>query len=222
MGKTLQVVDWGVQAYRTALDRQERMAARRRDGSIEDTLFLLEHPPVYTLGRNASRAHVLADDETLARKGIGVEATTRGGDVTYHGPGQLVVYPIVDLGAALRRVIWYVHGLEEVVIRLLAEYGLQGTRDKRNRGVWIGRDKIAAVGVKVSGGITGHGFALNVAVQMDHYAGIVPCGIRDCGVASMDLLLADVSLEEVKRRVPAHFAAVFGYDRIERREGEKE
>ena len=214
MGKTLHVVDCGVQAYRTALEMQEQAAGRRRAGYCGDTLFLLEHPPVYTLGRNALRAHVLADEESLARDGIGLETTTRGGDVAYHGPGQLVVYPILDLGPALRRVVWYVHGLEEVVIRILAEYGLEAERDKRHRGVWLGRKKIAAVGVKVATGIASHGFALNVAVNLDHYSGIVPCGIQGRGVASLHEHVRDASVAEVKRRVPAHFSAVFGYDRI--------
>jgi lipoyl(octanoyl) transferase len=184
-----------------------------REGAGGEHLLLLEHPHVYTLGRNADAADVLADAGWLATRGIEVVESDRGGQVTYHGPGQLVGYPIVDLSPDRRDVRRYVRDLEAVLIRTLADYGIgAGTREGGAVvGVWVGGEKIAAIGVHLSRWITTHGFALNVATDLSLYAGIVPCGLRAAGVTSMGKLLGTPPpLPEVAARLASHFAAVFG------------
>lgn len=157
--------------------------------SGQETLLLLEHEPVFTLGRNASRADVLFTPERCRELGIGVYEADRGGKVTYHGPGQLVGYPILDLSPDRCDIKRYVHDLEETLIRALARYGIAGTRSplkERVTSVWVGDDKVAAIGVHLSRWITTHGFALNVTTNLDHFIGIVPCGITDGGVTSIE------------------------------------
>ena len=207
----LHVVDLGLQPYASALRIQEDLVQARKMGTGTDTLLLVEHEPVYTLGRNADIAHVLIAPEELARRGIEVVRTGRGGDVTYHGPGQIVGYPILNLGAIGKGVLGYVESLEHVIIRVLAEFGLTGSTDRVNRGVWIGKNKIAAIGVRVSRQITMHGFSLNVHTDLSYYGHIIPCGLRDKGVTSMHLLTAGVSMEAVKSSVVRRFRDVFGY-----------
>ena len=209
----LEVRDIGGGAgYRETLTLQEDLHARRASGGIPDTLLLLEHRPVYTLGRSAQEASVLASDEWLAREGIERVETTRGGDVTYHGPGQLVGYPIVHLGEAGLRVLEYVDALEETLIRAVAAFGVAAGRDARNRGVWAGNDKLAALGIRVSRQVAMHGFALNVAPRLEDYRGIVACGLRDAGVTSLARLLGSAPpMAEVKARVGEAFREVFGY-----------
>jgi lipoate-protein ligase B len=215
MNRVLRVMDLGRRAYKPVFELQERLVAERGRGEIPDTLILVEHEPVYTLGRNAKEGHVVASPEELARLGIEVVHTSRGGDVTYHGPGQLVAYPILDLGVRSRQIAWYVGNLEEVIIRVLADFGLQAGRDRKNRGVWIGDEKIAALGVRIAGHITMHGFALNVRADLGHYRGIVPCGIRDKGVTSLHRFVPDVTMEDVKAKVIGRFIEVFEYESIE-------
>jgi len=199
--------------YREVLARQEFLHAERVAGRIPDTLLLLEHRAVYTLGRSADAGHLLLSTGELARAGVDVCRTTRGGDVTYHGPGQLVGYPIVHLGERGLRVVAYVTALEEVLIRALAGFGVAAGRDPRNRGVWVGSDKIAALGIRVSRQVAMHGFALNVNTRLSDYAGLVPCGLHDVGVTSMQRLLGHaVDLAAVKTRVVAAFRSVLGYD----------
>ena len=185
-----------------------------QEGAGGEHLLLLEHPHVYTLGRNADAADVLADAGWLAARGIEVVESDRGGQVTYHGPGQLVGYPIVDLSPDRRDVRRYVRDLETVLIRTLEDYGIAaGTREGGAMvGVWVGGEKIAAIGVHLSRWITTHGFALNVATDLSLYAGIVPCGLRAAGVTSMERLLGTPPppLPAVAARLAAHFAAVFG------------
>lgn len=198
--------------YREIAARQEALHADRVAGRIPDTLLLLEHRPVYTLGRSADTRHILRPAAELARDGIEVHRTTRGGDVTYHGPGQLVGYPIVHLGERNLRVIAYVTALEEVLIRALASFGLKAIRDSRNRGVWIGNDKIAAVGIRVSRQVAMHGFALNVNTRLGDYDHLVPCGIRNAGVTSMQRALGrKIDMRTVKARIAAEFRTVLGY-----------
>ncbi|MBM4144116.1 MAG: lipoyl(octanoyl) transferase LipB [Lentisphaerae bacterium] len=206
----MEVVDLGRRAYGPALKLQEEYVACRRAGTIPDTLLLVEHDPVFTLGRSAREANLLWTAEELARRGIEVFRTGRGGDVTYHGPGQLVGYPIVDLAARRRGVLWYVQTLERVLVRVLGDFGIEGATDRRNRGVWVGRDKVAAIGVRVTHHITMHGFALNVRMDMANYAGIIPCGIRDKGVTSLHLLAPDVTMEEAKASVVKRFCEAMG------------
>jgi lipoyl(octanoyl) transferase len=207
----LRVVDLGRMAYEEAFALQERTVEDRKAGRIGDTLLLVEHDPVYTLGRNATEENIVQTREELARAGISVVRTTRGGQVTYHGPGQLVGYPILELGGRERGVTAYIDSLEKVLILLLSEYGVQAGTDSRNRGVWVGNDKIAAIGIRVTRGITMHGFALNVKTELRQYSGIVPCGIRGAGVTSLALLVPGVDMEDVKRRLIARFRDVFGY-----------
>jgi len=187
----LTVKDLGVMAYDKALAYQEELVKERKAGDIGDTLLLLEHEPVYTLGRSANEENLLSTPAELEKKGIKVFQTTRGGDVTYHGPGQLVGYPIIDLGRDSRKVVWYVDMLEKIIVDTLAQYGIKARGDRKNRGVWIGDTKIAAIGVKVAGHVTMHGFSLNIRVNLSDYDGIVPCGIRDKGVTSLHRNLKD-------------------------------
>jgi lipoate-protein ligase B len=211
--RELEVRDLGSGAgYRETLALQEELHARRVAGGVPDTLLLLEHRPVYTLGRSASESNVLASEEWLRREGIERAATTRGGDVTYHGPGQLVGYPIVHLGEAGLKVLEYVDALEETLIRAAAAFGVAAGRDARNRGVWAGNDKLAALGIRVSRQVTMHGFALNVSPRLEDYRGIVACGLKDAGVTSLARLLGRAPpMPEVKARVEASFREVFGY-----------
>ena len=191
---------------------QERLLADRIADRIGDTLLLLEHRPVFTLGRSSGAANVLWSDAELNRRGIGRVQTTRGGDVTYHGPGQLVGYPILHLGQAGWKLLEYVGYLEEMLIRVLAGYGIASGRDTRNRGVWVGNEKIAAIGIRVSRQVTMHGFALNVNTHLEDYRGIVACGMRDAGVTSLERILGKrQEMETVKVAVTREFRAVFGY-----------
>ncbi|MGI6496227.1 MAG: lipoyl(octanoyl) transferase LipB [Kiritimatiellia bacterium] len=189
---------------------QEEIAAARRAGACPDTLLLLEHAPVYTLGRSASPANVLWDAARRAEAGIQLAQATRGGDVTYHGPGQLVGYPILHLPQRGLGVLDYIANLEETVLRAVADFGVSAHRDGRNRGVWAGDCKLCALGIHVSHRVTRHGFALNVNTRLDDFRGIVACGLQGCGVTSLQRLLGrPVDMEAVKRAVLRHFADVF-------------
>lgn len=211
--RVLTVHDLGHDAgYGEVLALQEHLHAQRVAGEISDTLLLLEHRPVYTLGRSASEGNVLYSAETLLEAGIDRVVTTRGGDVTYHGPGQLVGYPIIHLGEAGLRVLEYVTALETTLIRAVAEFGIVAGRDARNRGVWVGNDKLAALGIRVSRQVTMHGFALNVTTHLENYCGIVACGLQNAGVTSMARLLGqEPAMANVKAQVEASFREVFGY-----------
>ena len=211
------VASWlGRVGYRDAVEIQENAAAALKRAQLggapaDERFFLLEHPPVITLGRNAVEGDVLAGAERLAALGVTVERTNRGGQVTYHGPGQLVGYPILDLGPDRRDVARYLRDLEEVLIRALARLGITGRRQPGWTGVWVGDEKIAALGVHLSRWVTTHGFALNVTTDLDHFALIVPCGIRTHGVTSVARLLGRaVSLQEMAALVVPEFAEVFG------------
>jgi lipoyl(octanoyl) transferase len=198
--------------YTEALALQRSLVEDRRAGRIGDTLLLLEHPHVLTLGvrGDGGRSHILATEEALASRGIEVHETGRGGDITYHGPGQLVGYPIVDLSPDRRDVHRYVRDLETVLIRTAADYGIEAKRVEGLTGVWVGDDKLAAIGVRIARWITSHGFALNVATDLDQFNLIVPCGISDRGVTSLARLLRrPVSMAEVEFRVIEHFVNVF-------------
>ncbi|MDW8206535.1 MAG: lipoyl(octanoyl) transferase LipB [Chloroherpetonaceae bacterium] len=210
----------GRQDYQAVWDLQRDLAARRLAGTVPDTLLLLEHPPTITLGRRARPAHLLVDPEALRRQGVCVIASDRGGDVTYHGPGQLVGYPIFHLGEPphtpdLRR---YVRCLEEVLIRALGAFEVSAGRFGKHTGVWVGCDtthpeKIAAIGVRVSRWVTLHGFALNVQPDLSHFRWIVPCGIADYGVTSLSRVLGRaVAVAEVIPAVVRGFVEVFGVE----------
>jgi len=198
--------------YEEALALQAQLVEDRKQGRIPDQLLLLEHPPVITLGvktRN-NLSNVLQTPEALASMGVGLFETGRGGDVTYHGPGQLVGYPIVDLKPDRCDVHRYVRDLEEVLIRAVAGFGVEATRVGGLTGIWVGDEKLAAIGVRISRWVTSHGFALNVNTNLAHFGLIVPCGITDKGVTSLQRLLGrTMSMDEVQDAVICSFEAVF-------------
>ena len=197
----LQYLDAGRMAYAAALDLQKRRLADVQAAKEERAyLLLVEHdPPVITTGRRPCAEHILATPEQLAREGIQVHAARRGGGVTYHGPGQLVGYPILRLASIGRSVRTYVHGLEESLVLALGRFGLGARRVEGLTGVWVGDEKIAAIGVAVTRGVTYHGFALNVATNLSHFGLVVPCGLRGRGVTSMSKCLGrPMAVDEVK------------------------
>ena len=209
----LAVRNLGTLDYQAALDLQRDLVERRKRGEIPDHLLLLEHPDVITLGvkNRSDRSHVLESDAALAEKGIALFETGRGGDVTYHGPGQLVGYPIIDLKPDRCDVHRYVRDLEEVLIRAVSDFGIEAGRIAGLTGIWVGPDKLAAIGVRISRWITSHGFALNVATDLARFGLIVPCGITDKGVTSMAQVLGHpVPMDEVGKAVASRFAETFG------------
>jgi len=204
--------------YAEGLDLQRRLVEQRRAGGIPDTLLLLQHPHVLTLGVKLAdaKSHVLASPEQLTSLGVDIFEAGRGGDVTYHGPGQLVAYPIIDLRPDRCDVHQYVRDLEEAMIRVCASLGLTASRVAGKSGVWIGDNKVGAVGVRISRWITSHGIALNVAPDLNYFSLIVPCGISDKGVTSLARELGrDVSMEEIEESFAAHFADVFERSLVE-------
>jgi lipoyl(octanoyl) transferase len=210
--RPLEVRRLGVVAYADALELQAGLVAERKADRISDQLLLLEHPPVITVGARArqNRTNVLAAPEALERAGIGLFDAGRGGDVTYHGPGQLVGYPILDLRPDRCDVHRYVRDLEAVMIATAAHFGVEAGRVTGLTGAWVGRDKLAAIGVRVSRWVTSHGFAFNVATDLSHFDLIVPCGIRDRGVTSIARLVGrPVSVAEVADALTPVFGAVF-------------
>jgi lipoyl(octanoyl) transferase len=199
-------------AYADALALQRALVEERRRGAIDDTLLLVEHPHVLTLGvrGDGGRSHILAAPELLAARGVEVHEAGRGGDITYHGPGQIVGYPIIDLRPDRQDVHRYVRDLEEVLIRTAAEYGITAGRVDGLTGVWVGHEKLAAIGVRIARWITSHGFAFNVTTDLDFFNLIVPCGIADRGVTSLARLLGRrVDRVDVEDHVVAHFCRVF-------------
>jgi lipoyl(octanoyl) transferase len=202
----------GVVPYAEALALQRALVDDRRAGKIDDVLLLVEHPHVLTLGvrGDGGRSHILASGDALASRGIDVYETGRGGDITYHGPGQIVGYPIVDLKPDRCDVHRYVRDIEEVLIRTVAEYGVEAGRVPGLTGVWVGREKLAAIGVRIARWVTSHGFALNVMTDLEYFNLIVPCGIADRGVTSLARLLQrNVDCREVEDRIVDHFCRVF-------------
>ncbi|WP_053959681.1 lipoyl(octanoyl) transferase LipB [Sulfobacillus thermosulfidooxidans] len=209
------VVDLGKMEYRKAWDLQRRIGQALFQNQIPDVLLLVEHPPVYTLGKGAhgSYQNLVWDEAKRAQEGIAFVEVDRGGDITYHGPGQLVGYPILNLTRYGRDLHQYLRNLEEALIRALGDFGITAGRYPPNTGVWVGDEKIAAIGVKASRWITQHGFALNVAPNLEHFSGIIPCGIQDKGVTSMEKILGKhLTLDEVKPTVVQHLSSVFEID----------
>jgi len=209
--RPLEVRRLGIVPYADALALQRALVEERRVDAIDDVLLLVEHPPVLTLGvrGDGGRSHILVTPETLASHGIEVHETGRGGDITYHGPGQIVGYPILNLKPDRCDVHRYVRDLEDMLIRVARDYGIQATRVAGATGVWVGDEKLAAIGVRISRWITSHGFALNVATDLSHFDLIVPCGIPDKGVTSLGRLGCAVSREEVEQGIVRHFCDVF-------------
>lgn len=205
--RTLVVRDLGKLHYREAWNAQLQTHAAVAEGRARPTLLLVEHPPVITFGKKGGREHLLADPARLEAEGFSLFEVERGGDVTYHGPGQLVGYPILPIGRLVRS---YLRNLEAVMVRVLAEYGLAAEGSPGYAGVWVGDDKVVAIGVAIKRSVSFHGFALNVATDLSHFSHIVPCGIRDRGVTSLsELLERPVTLDEVKPKLVRAFADVF-------------
>jgi lipoyl(octanoyl) transferase len=209
--RPLEIRRLGLVHYADALALQKTLVTERQAQRVDDLLLLVEHPPVLTLGvrGDGGRGHILASDAVLAARGIEVFETGRGGDVTYHGPGQLVGYPIVDLNPDRRDVHRYVRDLEAVLIGAAADCGISAGRLAGLTGVWVGPEKLAAIGVRISRWVTSHGFALNVSTNLDDFQLIVPCGIADRGVTSLAKLGAATDWHTVEERVIARFAEVF-------------
>jgi lipoyl(octanoyl) transferase len=201
----------GTVPYARGVARQDELVQRRRAGEIPDQLLLLEHPHVLTLGRDAHAENILANDERLRALGVEVHEVGRGGDVTYHGPGQLVAYPIIDLAPDRCDLHRYVRDLEEVLLGVLADYDITGHVVPGKTGVWVGDAKVGAIGVRVARWITSHGIALNVRPDLGFFDLIVPCGLRDSKVTSLALLTGrdDLQVQDVGTHFAAHFGRVF-------------
>ena len=203
----------GTVDYAEAHRLQRELQTKRIAGEIDDIVLLLEHPPVLTLGRSAKEQHIIAAPEVLAARGISVHEVGRGGDVTYHGPGQLVAYPIIDLKPDRRDVRKYMWSLEETMIRTCADFGLSADRVEGLNGAWIEDRKVGAVGVRISRWVTMHGLALNASSDLSHFELIVPCGITDKAVTSLSAELErTVAVPEVLDPLVAHFAGLYGVD----------
>ena len=211
MKKEAWILNLDTLPYEEAFALQKKLVALRSQGTICDTLILLEHPPVFTVARKATLKNILASQDELQNKGISLCETNRGGDITYHGPGQIVGYPIMNLKDHGKDLHKYIRNIEEIIINLLIDYGISAHRDKTNPGVWIGDEKIAAIGIAVkSSWTTMHGFAFNVNPDLDHYSLIVPCGISNKGVTSLRKLLdRPIIMEEVREKLIHHYAEVF-------------
>jgi lipoyl(octanoyl) transferase len=200
------IQDLGFKKYKSVLSLQKKLQKQRIAGNINDTLILVEHEPVYTLGKNANRDYLLQGRD----KSVEVYNIERGGEVTFHGPGQLVGYPILDLRNYKKSVSWYMRTLEELTIRVLNEFDIKGSRIKGLTGVWVENKKIAAQGVRISRWVTMHGFSINVCPQLSYYDGIIPCGIFDYDVTSMEECLnKKLSIKKIKNSVSEIFLELF-------------
>ena len=200
------VKDLGIRSYKEVWDLQKDFQKKRIEKRLDDTLILVEHEPVYTLGKNANKNHLLQSRD----RSINVYDIERGGDITFHGPGQLVGYPIIDLSYYRRSVSWYMRRLEQLAIDVLKDFGISASRIKDLTGVWVGEEKIAAQGVRISRWVTMHGFSLNVNPDLSFYDGIIPCGIFDYGITSMEELLGSAQdMDDVKVMVVEKFNNLF-------------
>ena len=203
------IIDLGISEFKDTWNLQKELQEKRILGEIEDQLILVEHPAVYTLGKNASKEHLLK-----RREGVSVVQTDRGGNITFHGPGQLVGYPILDLNFYKRSITWYMRELEQLMIDVLKEYGIKGSTKKGLTGTWVKDRKIAALGVRISRWVTMHGFSLNINPDLNYYQDIIPCGIQGYGVTSMAMIMGEKvpSMDEVKIKMVDYFENRFvGY-----------
>ena len=196
------IIDLGISEFKDTWNLQKELQEKRILGEIEDQLILVEHPAVYTLGKNASKEHILKRKE-----GVPVIQTDRGGNITFHGPGQLVGYPILDLNFYKRSITWYMRELEQLMIDVLKEYGIEGSTKKGLTGTWVKDHKIAALGVRISRWVTMHGFSLNINPDLNYYQDIIPCGIEGYGVTSMAMIMGEEvpSMDEVKVKMVDYF-----------------
>jgi len=208
-------IDLGLIPYAEAYALQKRIVSARKLDVVEDVILFCEHPHVITQGRNGKREHLLASESVLRQKGVEFFETSRGGDVTYHGPGQVVAYPILNLGAIRRDVVWYVRQLEDAMIRATAEFGITAEREAGKTGIWVGQgrssEKLGAIGVHISRWVTSHGLAYNVSTDLRNFELIVPCGIADRKPTSLEKLLGRrADLNEVRPKLAKHLGEVFG------------
>ena len=204
--RKIDILNLGIKPYKEVWDLQKELVEKRRNGQINDTLILVEHEPVYTLGKNADKNHILQHSP----QDVKTYHIERGGDVTFHGPGQLVGYPILDLHNYKKSISWYMRSLEQLIIDTLAEYGITAERKVGLTGVWVGDEKIAALGVRVTRWVTMHGFALNVTPDLIYYSSIIPCGIFEYGVTSMAKLVTnEITVNSVKRVLTKMFMNQF-------------
>ena len=196
------IIDLGILEFKDTWNLQKELQEKRILGEIEDQLILVEHPAVYTLGKNSSKEHLLK-----RREGVSVVQTDRGGNITFHGPGQLVGYPILDLNFYKRSITWYMRELEQLMIDVLKEYGIKGSTKKGLTGTWVKDRKIAALGVRISRWVTMHGFSLNINPDLNYYQDIIPCGIQGYGVTSMAMIMGEEvpSMDEVKVKMVDYF-----------------
>lgn len=211
-GRKCYLLDVPVLEYDAALDLQRRLVAARIDGTLDrDIVLMLEHPSVFTLGRRGGLDNLKIPEGFLRKRGIPVIQIERGGDITYHGPGQLVVYPIVDLRAAKCRIVAFVEHLEEMMIRTLAAWGIRGQRNPINRGVWVGSAKIGSLGIAVRRSVSFHGLALNVNTSLEPFQWVNPCGLVGVSVTSMQQELGeDMDMADVRKAIAFHFQEIFG------------
>lgn len=212
--RPLEVQHLGLRAFREAFGLQQELVGKRKLGLIPDQFLFVEHPHTVTMGRNAHEENVLASAEVLEKTGIAFEHTDRGGDVTYHGPGQIIGYPIVDLRDWKRDVVHYVRAIEEVLIRTLGGFGIEGSRVVGCTGVWVGGKKIAAIGIHISRWVTSHGFALNYDTDLKYFQYIVPCGLTK-PVTSMRELGCKASRQQVEQALLLHFTEVYSKAPVE-------
>ena len=209
MGLSHNILDLGLSDYNDTWKLQKKLQSKRILGEIEDHLLLVEHPPVFTLGKNASKQHIINNLEDVS-----IIQTDRGGNITFHGPGQLVGYPILDLNHYKRSITWYMRELEQLVIDVLSEYDIKASRKKGLTGTWVKDKKIAALGVRISKWVTMHGFSLNINPELNFYKHIIPCGIKEYGVTSMAKIMGNEvpSMDEIKAKMTKHFTKNFvGY-----------
>ncbi|MBW1730095.1 MAG: lipoyl(octanoyl) transferase LipB [Deltaproteobacteria bacterium] len=208
------LLDLGVMPYGEVWEFQHQVVAAKVEGRISANIFmLLEHEPVFTLGRRGQREHLLVSEHFLDAQGVPVIHVERGGDITYHGPGQVVGYPIVDLRQIGWKVVKFVEALEEVMICTVADFGIKAERNPLNRGIWVGPEKLGSVGIAVRHGITFHGFALNVSLSMEPFSWIHPCGLRDVRMTSMKHVLGqELDMESVRSSIRRHMERIFGVE----------
>jgi lipoyl(octanoyl) transferase len=218
--KSCLVVDLGLIGYAEAYALQKRVVAARKAGTIEDVLLLCEHPHVITQGRNGKKEHLLVSEQLLKQKNVEFYESSRGGDITYHGPGQLLGYPILQLGEIRKDVVWYVRMLEEAMIRTTADLAMEAFRVEGKTGIWVvtgngPEEKLGAIGVHISRWVTSHGFAYNVSTDLRYFDLIVPCGIAGRKATSLEKLLnRAVGMQEVAPGMARHFGEIFGLQMI--------
>ena len=206
MGLSHNILDLGLSDYNETWKLQKKLQSKRILGEIEDHLILVEHPPVFTLGKNASKQHIINNSN-----GVSIIQTDRGGNITFHGPGQLVGYPILDLNHYKRSITWYMRELEQLVIDVLGEYDIKASRKKGLTGTWVKDKKIAALGVRISKWVTMHGFSLNINPDLNFYKYIIPCGIKEYGVTSMAEIMGNKvpTMNEIKTKMTKRFTKNF-------------